>query len=129
MANATAVTINALTAGTVLTQPTADVLDTGTDAVTIPVTPDGDSHRLLLEFINTAEAADTMTVSILAGDLPPAMASAAGAETFTVAQSAVRYIVVDSGVHMQSDGTFSITVTPASTKTQTATIRAYKLPK
>lgn len=129
MANATAITVNAMTAETVLTQPTADVLDTGTAAVTIGVTPDGDSHRLLLEFTNTAAAADTMTVSILAGDNPPAMANAAGAATFTVAQNAVRYIVVDSGIHMQDNGAINVTVTPASTKTQTATIRAYKLPK
>lgn len=129
MPNATAITINELTAGTVLTRPTGDVLDTGTDAVTIPVTPDGDTHRLLLEFTNTAGAADTMTVKILAGDLPPAMSSVLGDISFTVAQNAIRYIVVDSARHMQSDGTISITVTPASGKTQTATIRAYKLPK
>jgi hypothetical protein len=129
MANATAVTVRVLTTETVLTQPTADVLDTGTAAVTIPVTPDGDSHRLLLEFTNTAAAADTMTVSILVGDDPPAFQQAAGATTFTVAQNAVRYIVVDSGIHMQDNGVINITVTPASTKTQTATIRAYKLPK
>lgn len=129
MANATAITLRVLTAETVLTQPTADVLDTGTTAVTLGVTPDGDSHRLLLEFTNTAQAADTMTVSILAGDNPPATASAAGATTFAVAQSAVRYIVVDSGVHMQDNGAINVTITPASTKTQTATIRAYMLPK
>jgi hypothetical protein len=129
MANATAITVRSLTAETVLTQPTADVLDTGTAAVTIPVTPDGDSHRLLLEFTNTAGAADTMTVDILAGATPPAMHSSLGAVTFTVAQNAVRYIVVDSGQHMQANGTISVKVTPASTKTQTASIRAYKLPK
>lgn len=129
MANATAITVRALTAETVLTQPTADVLDTGTAAVTIPVTPDGDSHRLLLEFTNTAAAADTMTVSIDAGDMPPALSNGLGATTFTVAQNAIRYIVVDSAQHAQSDGKINITVTPASTKTQTASIRAYKLPK
>lgn len=129
MANATAITVNSMTAETVLTQPTADVLDTGTAAVTIPVTPDGDSHRLLLEFTNTAQAADTMTVSIDAGDYPPALSQSLGATSFTVAQSAVRYIVVDSAQHMNDNGKIYITVTPASTKTQTATIRAYKLPK
>lgn len=129
MANATAVTVRSLTSETVLTQPTADVLDTGTAAVTIPVTPNGDTHRLLLEFTNTAAAADTMTVTILAGDTPPALQNSLGDVSFTIAQNAVRYIVVDSAQHMQSDGTISITVTPASTKTQTASIRAYKLPK
>ncbi len=129
MANASAITINALTAETVLTRPTGDVLDTGTDAVTIDLTPDADLHRILLEFTNTAGAADTMTVSIAAGDCPPAQSQSLGAVSFTVAQSAVRYIVLDSAQHMQSDGTIEVTVTPAATKTQTATIRAYKLPK
>jgi hypothetical protein len=129
MANATAVTVRSLTSETVLTQPAADALDTGTAAVTIPVTPDGDTHRLLLEFTNTALAADTMTVAILAGDNPPAESNGLGDVSFTVAQNAIRYIVVDSAQHMQSDGTISITVTPASTKAQTASIRAYKLPK
>lgn len=129
MANATAITVRELTAETALAQPTADVLDTGTDAVTIPVTPDGDTHRLLLEFTNTAQAADTMTVKILAGDLPPALSNGLGDVSFTVAQNKVYYIVVDSARHMQSDGTISVSVTPANTKSQTATIRAYKLPK
>ncbi len=129
MANATTITLNSLAAGTVLAQPTADVLDTGTAAVTIDLTPDADTHRIVLEFINTAVAADTMTVSIAAGDMPPAMANSLGALSFTVAQDAVKYIVLDSGRHMQSDGTIEVTVTPAATKTQTATIRAYKLPK
>lgn len=129
MANATAITLNALTAGTVLTRPTGDVLDTGTDPVTIDLTPNADTHRIILEVTNTAAAADTMTVSIAAGDTPPAMEASAGALSYTVAQNAVRYIVLDSSRHMQSDGTIEVTVTPASTKTQTATIRAYKLPK
>lgn len=129
MANATAITVNSLTTETVLTQPTADVLDTGTIAVTLPVTPNGDTHRLLLEFTNTAQAADTMTVAILAGVEPPAFQSSLGDVTFTVAQSVVRYIVVDSAQHMQANGTISVKITPASTKTQTATIRAFKLPK
>lgn len=129
MANATAITLRSLTEATVLTQPTADVLDTGTTAVTLAVTPTGDSHNILLEITNTAQAADTMTVSIDAGDNPPAFRNALGAVTFTVAQSAIRYIVVESARHMQSNGTITVTITPASTKTQTATIRAYALPK
>ena len=129
MANASAITINSLSENVVLAQPTADVLDTGTAAVTLPVTPDGDTHRLLLEISNTAEAADTMTVSVLAGDNPPASQAEIGDLTFTVAQGAVKYVVVESGRFMQSDGKINIKVTPASTKTQTAAIRAYKLPK
>jgi len=129
MANATAITVNALTENTVLDQPTADVLDTGTAAVTIPVTPDGDTHRLLLEVTNIALAADTMSVSVLAGDNPPASQAEKGDLTFTVAQDAVKYVVLESARFIQSDGKINVKVTPASTKAQTATIRAYKLPK
>ncbi len=129
MANATKITVNSLTSGTALEQPTADVLDTGTTAVTLPITPDGDSHNILLEFTNNAAAADTGTITILAGDLPPALESGLGDLSFTLAQNAVKYLVVDSGRFMQSDGTILISFTPASTKTQTFTVRAYKLPK
>ena len=129
MANATAITVNALTANTVLTQPTANILDTGTAAVTIGFTPDGDSHNVLLEVTNTALAADLMTVDILAGVRPPAVEASLGNVTFTVAQNAVRYIVVDSSRCMQADGKINVMFTPASTKAQTMTIRAYKLPK
>jgi hypothetical protein len=41
----------------------------------------------------------------------------------------VRYVVLESARFMKKDGTIVITVTPAGTKSQTATIRAYKLPK
>jgi hypothetical protein len=129
MANASAITIRPLTENTVLAQPTADVLDTGTDAVTIPITPAGDTHNILLEFTNTAQAADTMTVKILAGDNPPAQAAGLGDLTFTVAQNAVKYLVLESARFMQSDGKINITITPANGKTQTMTVRAYKLPK
>lgn len=129
MANATKITLQDLTANTVLAQPTADVLDTGTDPVTLPLTPAGGTHRILIEVTNTAAAADTMTVAVLAGDQPPALESALGDLSFTVAQNAVAYVVLDSSRFMQSDGTILIKVTPASTKAQTAKFRAYRLPK
>lgn len=129
MANATAITLRALTENTVLTQPTADVLDTGTDPVDLTFAPDGDTHNILLEFTNNAAAADTMTVKVNAGVNPPAMRASLGDLSITVAQNAVRYLVVDSGRFMQADGKIKITFTPASTKAQTMTIRAYKLPK
>jgi hypothetical protein len=129
MANATAITIRALTENTVLTQPAADVLDTGTAAVTIPITPDGDTHNILLEFTSTALAADTSSVTILAGDNPPASQASEGDLTFTLAQNAVKYVTLESARFMQDTGVINIMVTPASTKAQTMTIRAYKLPK
>lgn len=129
MANATAITLRTLSPNTVLTQPTADVLDTGTDPVDLTFAPDGDLHNILLEFINTAAAADTMTVKVNAGAMPPAMENSYGDLSVTVAQNAVRYLVLDSSRFMQADGKIKITFTPANTKTQTMTVRAYKLPK
>ncbi len=129
MANATAITLRSLTEDTPLAQPTADVLDTGTAAVTLSLTPGGDTHNILLEFINTAEADDDMTVTVLAGDNPPAFRNTLGNLEFTVEQNDVYYLVVESARFMQSDGKIDIKFTPASTKTQTMTVRAYKLPK
>ena len=129
MANATAITLRALTVNTALEQPTADVLDTGTAAVTLPLTPAGDTHNILLEFINTAQAADDMTVTVLAGANPPAFRNTLGDLNITVAQDGVHYLVVESARFMQANGKINIKFTPASTKTQTMKIRAFKLPK
>lgn len=129
MANATAITLTPVLPNTPLAQPTGDILDTGTAAVTLPLTPAGDSHNVLLEITNTAGAADTMTVDILAGDLPPAQDAPLGNVTDTVAQGVTKYFVVDSARCIQDDGKILVKITPASTKTQTAKIRAYKLPK
>lgn len=129
MANATAITVTPLVENTALAQPTADVLDTGTDPVTLSFTPDGDCHNILLEFINTAEAADAMAVKVLAGDNPPAFRSGLGDLSISVAQNAVRYLVLESARFMQSDGKINIVFTPANGKTQTMTVRCYKLPK
>jgi len=129
MANASAITINSLTENTVLAQPAGDVLDTGTDAVTLAMTPGGDSHNILLEVTNTASAADTMTVKVLAGDNPPAFRAGLGDLEFTLAQSAVKYLVLECARFMQSDGKINVVFTPASTKIQTAKIRAFRLPK
>jgi len=129
MANATSITLNDVAENTALAQPTGDVLDTGTDAVTLPMTPAADTHRILVEVTNTAAAADTMTVAVLGGDNPPASQGERGDLSFTVAQNAVKYLVLESARFMQSDGKINIKITPASTKTQTAKIRAYRLPK
>ncbi len=129
MANATAITVNDLAENTELAQPTADVLDTGTTAVTIPITPDGDTHDILLELANTAEAAATMTVAVLAGDNPPAFRAGLGDLAISLAQNAVKYVVLESARFMQSNGVINVKSTPASTKTQTLAIRAYRLPK
>ena len=129
MANATAITINDLVENTPIDQPTADVLDTGTSAVTIPMTPDCDTHRIMVKLANTAVAADTMTVKVLAGDNPPASQAERGDLTISLAQNAVKCVVLESARFMQSDGKINFLSTPASTKAQTLSVLAYRLPK
>lgn len=129
MANATAITLNELAVDTSTVAIVADVLDTGTAAVTLPLAPAGDTHNILLEFANTAQAADIMKVEVLAGDNPPAFLAGLGTLTINVAQNKTAYVVLDSARFMQSDGDIDITITPALNKTQTMTIKAFKLPK
>lgn len=129
MANATAVTLNKLAVDTAKADVAESVLDTGTDAVTIPLTVVGDTHNVLLKFQNTALADDKMTVLIKAGDYPPAFLQAAGDLSIEIAQNGIAYVVVDSARFMKKDGTISIVSTPASTKTQTLKITAIQLPK
>ena len=129
MANATSITLHALTVDTGKSDIVADVLDTGTAAVTLAMTPAGDTHNILLEFTNTAVAANAMTVAILAGDNPPAFLASAGDLTLTIAQNEVHYVCIDSARFMQDDGTIAVKSTPAATQTQTLQIKAIKLPK
>lgn len=129
MANATSVTLNVLTENVAKNDVAESVLDTGTAAVTIPLTPDGDTHNILLKFENNAAAADIMTVEILAGDNPPAFQAGLGDLRIALAQNEIDYAVIESARFMQSDGTISIKSTPAAGKTQTLKITAIKLPK
>lgn len=129
MANATSVTLNVLTENVAKNDVAESVLDTGTAAVTIPLTPDGDTHNILLKFENTAAAADKMTVAILAGDNPPAFQAGLGDLSIELAQNEIDYAVIESARFMQSNGTILIKSTPAENKTQTLKITAIKLPK
>jgi hypothetical protein len=84
MANATAITLTAASANGAVAQPTADVLDTGTTAVTLPLALAGvGCDRVLLEVKNTAAAA--LKVEILAGDNPPAQRAGLGDLTLVAA--------------------------------------------
>ena len=66
MANATAITVTSLTPDSAgIVQPTADVLDTGTDAVTLAASVGGLSELVILEVKNTAGAANNLTVTDL----------------------------------------------------------------
>ena len=129
MANATAITVTSLTENQIATaQPTADVLDTGTAAVTLAAAIGGAAGRCILEVKNTAAA--NLVVSVLAGDNPPAQNAGQGAlATGNIAQNAVLILgPFASDRVIQDDGSLSVTFTPAS-GTIGATARCYLLPK
>lgn len=134
MANATAITLTACVANSGVAQPTADVLDTGTTAVTLPLALAGTGYdRVILEVKNTAAAA--LKVEVLAGDNPPAQRAGLGAVTL-VAAAAQNEINIfgpfESSRFAQNDATsngrLDFKFTPAS-GTIGVTIRAYRLPK
>lgn len=134
MANATAITLTAAVANGAVAQPTADVLDTGTAAVTLPLALSGIGlRRTIIEVTNTGVAA--LKVEILAGDNPPAQRAGLGDLTLVAAAAAndvnifgpfdgSRFTQVDGATKGRLDFKF----TPAS-GTIGVTIRAYRLPK
>lgn len=129
MANATKVKLNSMLVDTAKSDCAESVLDTGTAAVTLPLTVAGDTHNVLLKFENTAQADDKMTVEILAGTTPPAFLGSLGDLTIVLEQNDIAYVVLDSARFMQADGDIDITSTPATGKTQTLKITAWELPK
>lgn len=129
MSNATAITVTALTANAAGTAvPTADVLDTGTAAVTLDADVEGWGW-VLFEFTSNHASAVNTTFSILAGDNPPAQRAGLGNLDTVCAQNAVKIVgPLETARFIQSDGKISVKTTPAS-GTIAATIRCYKLPK
>jgi hypothetical protein len=128
MANATAITVNALTANGAIIAPTAQILDTGTAAVVLKTAPLAETDRVILRVMNTAAA--TLTVSVAAGVDPPAFRSGIGGFTDTpvVITSGERVMgPFESAQFIQSDGTLQFTFTPTS-GTITATFVCYRLP-
>jgi hypothetical protein len=132
MANATALTLTDLSGLTAVAQPTADVLDTGTAAVTLPLAVGGVTDRIMLEIKNTAAAA--LKVELLAGDNPPALRAGIGDAVLVAAQAqnvvnlfgpfeSSRFIQNDA----TSKGRLDVKFTPAS-GTIGVQVRAYRLP-
>lgn len=134
MANATAITLTDLTANAGTASPTADVLDTGTSAVTLPLAAAGKGlGRIVVQITNTA--AQALKVEVLAGDNPPAMRAALGDLTLVaaLAQNGVIYAgPFDGSRFIQQDGAtkgrLDFKFTPAS-GTIGVSIRAFRLPK
>ena len=128
MANATALTVRDLVANSQIQQPTADVLDTGTAAVTLFGDVDAQTDRLVLQVTNTAAA--NLAVDILAGDYPPAHRAGIGNLTKSgIAQNEVwMFGPFEAARFAQNDGTIGVKFTPAS-GTIACNARLYRLPK
>lgn len=134
MANATAITVNDLVANTGNAGPTADVLDTGTAAVTLPLAAAGKGlGRIIVQITNTA--AQALKVEVLAGDNPPALRASLGDLTLVaaLAQNGIIYAgPFDGSRFMQTDGAtkgrLDFKFTPAS-GTIGVSIKAFRLPK
>ena len=130
MANATAITLTDLTPGTGTAAPTADVLDTGTAAVTLPLAASGKGlDRIIVEITNTAAAA--LKVEALAGTAPPAGRGGLGDVTLVaaLAQNGVTVVGGFEGARfVQALGKLSLKFTPSS-GTIGVSIRAYRLAK
>lgn len=127
MANASAITVTALSANASTAQPAVNTFDTGTDPVTVSAAVGGETDRVILEVANAS--ASNLQVAVLAGDNPPAFRQGLGNLTKSgITQSAVVILgPFDSSRFVQDDGTLSVTLTPTSTIN--ATVRCYKLPK
>lgn len=130
MANATSIGVTTLTPDTAgIAQPTADVLDTGTAAVTLAAAVGGQSELCILEVKNTAGAANNLTVTVIAGDNPPAQRAGLGGLDTVIAQNATAIIgPFESARFIQDDGKLNVTFTPAA-GTIGAAIRCYKIPR
>lgn len=130
MANASAITVNDLTANgaTNIVLPTPDALDTGTSAVTLYAAVGGRADDVIFLIKNTDD--DTaLTATILAGDNPPAQRAGVGNATQSIAFGATRIFGPFEGSRfLQDDGSIGITITPAS-GTIAAQITCLRLPR
>lgn len=128
MANPASLTINALSANSVTSLPTAQAIDTNG---TVPINSVKRANLLIVEVVNADDAA--LTVLVKAGDNPPAHRQGIGDLSVALAASgggatASRMIgPFESSRFMQDDGRIDLTFT-AATGAPNATVRVYQLP-
>lgn len=127
MANPATLTINELTADAAITQPAGDSIDTNG---TVPIALGSKMGRVIIEVINTDDAA--LTFKVLAGDQPPAFRAGIGDLSVALAATGSptdKRIVgpFDSSRFAQDDGKLNVSFT-AATGAPAATVRVYRLP-
>ena len=127
MANPASLTINELTKNAAISQPSAQSIDT-TGTVNCPAA--GLTDRLIIEVVNTDDAALTVTVkagtgsqALIAADLAVSLAASGGGAT------ANRIIgPFEAARFMKEDGSIDVTFTPA-TGAPACSVRVYRLPR
>jgi len=126
MANPAAITITDLTANAGLNQPAVQTIDTDG---TVPSPAAGKTDRLILELINAAAAALTVTVkagvgeqSVQAKDLVVAMAATGTATDKRIVGP------FESSRFLKANGSIDVAFLAAS-GSPNCTVRAYRLPK
>jgi hypothetical protein len=125
VANPASLTITELLENGNIARPAASAIDTDG---TVPVQAGGDLGRLIIEVTNNAAA--NLTVTIAAGDDPPALRSGIGALAQAgIAQNAVRVFgPFESARFAQDNGDLNVAFLAASS-TPNASVRVYRLPK
>lgn len=93
----------------------------GTDGADVVATNIGRNRLLVMKFVDDGSGA---TVTIAAGDNPPAMTAGKGAITVTLAASDVKYIAVEQARVTQDDGKIHVSSSDAGTK-----MMAFLLPR
>lgn len=115
----TAVTYTKLVANGNVEEPTGTTLATGGHTIA-----SAEPERTILVVANTDSATD-LTVTVAAGDSPPALAAGQGSKVVTVPFGHTEYIgPFESARFLQDDG--SLTFTPS---TATGTVVALLIPK
>ena len=127
MANPASLTINELTGNSYISQPTAQAIDTDGD---VPIACKSDTGLLIIEVVNTDDAA--LTVKVKAGtgaqahtarDLSVALAASGGGAT------AARMIgPFEASRFVKSDGSIDVNFDSA-TGAPACSVRVYRLPR
>lgn len=116
ISNASALTINDLSANGSIALPTADVLDTGTAAVTLNAAIGNADHRRVFLQVKNTDGSNNLTVAVKAGATnPPAFRGALGDLSVTIAAGATKVIgPFDPSRFAKADGTLDVKFTPAA---------------
>jgi hypothetical protein len=126
MANPASITVTACSANGAVNQPAVQAIDTDG---TVPIAVGGAMDRLILEIINAAAAA--LTVTIKAGVNPPSPLAADLAVALAATGTPTDKRIIgpfESARFLQDDGSVNVAFLAASS-TPNATVRCYRLPK